>query len=161
MQEVSPSANRAAPVTSPGAVPADVAVQSPELGVFSSQPGVTPPEVGAPGSIGGEPILPKPIVLGAISTGAVDAALSAKRPAIDACFADGRKHRPTLRGKVLVKFKIEESGRVAEATIESTSLRDDVTEACVLSLLGETTFPPLLDGKMAIVRYPFEFPALR
>lgn len=113
----------------------------------------------AAGSIGGEPILPKPIVLGAVSIADIEVGLGTQRSAIDACYAARVATEPGLSGKVLVKFSIAHDGHVPDASVASTSLRDPATETCLVARVLATRFPPLVDGEVAIVRYPFTFPA--
>jgi hypothetical protein len=110
------------------------------------------------GAIGGEPILPRPVVLGGISAEAVDAAIDTRRDAIEACFQEGLAENPGLAGKVLVRFTIVRDGSVSKATIRSTSLRHAATEACLSAQVAEAQFPTLEVGEAAIVTYPFGFP---
>lgn len=117
-------------------------------------PAAPPPaEAPAPaGTIGGEPILPRPIVLGAISTDDVEKGIGAVLPGIQACHRD-----PKRRGRVLVKFHIGADGAPTAAATASTSLRDPATEECVNQRVLEARFVPLRSGKTAMVRYPFSF----
>ena len=116
-------------------------------------------EVAAPavGSIGGEPILPSPVVLGAISASAVETGVGEKMEAINRCYKDALAENKALSGKVLVRFTILRSGSVSQADIKSTSLRHEAVEACVIARLAEARFPSLEHGKVAIVTYPFVF----
>ncbi len=144
--------------------PSGVAVESAPAAAVPVAPVAEPPSISveplpAAGSIGGEPILPRPIVLGAISVAEIDAGLAPRRAAIEACYAARRKVDPGLSGKVLVKFSIAHDGHVPDASVASTSLRDPETEACVTACVRETRFAPLTDGEVAMVRYPFTFPA--
>jgi len=111
------------------------------------------------GTIGGEPILPNVIVLGALSTEAVTGTVGMHKGQVDACYAASAKTTPGLAGKVLVTLRIGRDGRVQDATITSTSLRDPDTEACLAGVLLGVRFPKLPDGDVAIVRYPFTFGA--
>jgi len=121
---------------------------------------VEPPLVEAApvGSIGGEPILPTPTVLGGISAGAVTTAIGERMEEIDHCYAVEREKKPDLAGKVLVRFVITKNGTVRSAATKSTSLRDEATEKCVIEQVTVARFPPLQTGEMAIVHYPFVFP---
>lgn len=100
----------------------------------------------APGVISAEPILPRPVIIGAIADEAVEAGLAGV-----VCPATGA-------GKVLVRFQIRADGSVTEAEVRSTSLRDPVTEACLVDRVKAVKFPPLDGGEMAMVMYPFQFP---
>ncbi len=111
------------------------------------------------GTIGGEPILPNVIVLGALSTEAVTGTVGMHKAQMDACYTSSAAAHPDLGGKVLVTLKIGRDGRVQDAAITSTSLRDPTTEACLAGVLLGVHFPKLPDGDVAIVRYPFTFGA--
>ena len=111
------------------------------------------------GTIGGEPILPNVIVLGALSTDAVTGTVGMHKGQVDACYTASAKTTPGLAGKVLVTIRIGRDGRVQDATVTSTSLRDPNTEACLAGVLLGVRFPALPDGDVAIVRYPFNFGA--
>jgi hypothetical protein len=124
------------------------------------EPVVAVPEHAAlptPGLIGGEPILPSPVVLGAISANDVKVGVQAKMADINRCYQDALVENKTLSGKVLVRFTIDEDGRVSKTGIRSTSLRHATTEACVVAKLSEVRFPSLEHGRVAIVTYPFVF----
>lgn len=108
-----------------------------------------------PGRIGGDPILDWPVVLGALSTEAVQAALAGQQAAIDACLGAAGAADPGLRGKVLVRFQVDARGRVGEARVRATSLRHAATEDCLLEVVRATPFPVLPAGQVALVDYPF------
>ena len=110
------------------------------------------------GRIGGEPILPDPVVVGAISAEDVDAGIDAQKGAIAACWTEHGAKQTGLRGRVLYKFTIAKEGRVDKAVVKSSSLRHPETEACVTDVIAKATFTPLKTGKLAIVHYPFAFP---
>lgn len=159
-----------APVAPPVApAPAEASGPPVDAGPTAGAPtaGAPGPGVGAPdapagsigGTIGGEPILPNVIVLGALSTDAVTGTVGMHKGQVDACYAASAKTTPGLAGKVLVTLRIQRDGRVQDATITSTSLRDPNTEACLAGVLLGVRFPALPDGDVAIVRYPFTFGA--
>ena len=74
------------------------------------------------GSIGGAPILPDPVVLGAISAEAVAVGVEAQMGAINLCYEEARAKNAALAGKVLVRFSIAQDGSVSRTSISSTSL---------------------------------------
>jgi hypothetical protein len=111
------------------------------------------------GSIGGAPILPDPVVLGAISAEAVVAGVEAQMEAINRCYEEARAKNAALAGKVLVRFSIAQDGSVSRTSISSTSLWDTSTEDCVSARVAQARFPALEGGRVAIVTYPFVFPA--
>ena len=120
-------------------------------------PAPAPAEGEPVGSIGGEPILHRPIVLGGISTEAVVAGVEAHRPAIESCYRAALAADATLSGRVAVRFRIAADGTVTDPRTQATSLRHSPTEACVASALRTAVFTPLATGDVAIVTYPFTF----
>lgn len=115
-------------------------------------------EAPPPGNITGSPILPAPVVLGAIGTPAVEAVVAVARPELNACYTRERAANPALAGKVLVRFAIGADGRVTSARTKSTSLWHPPTEECLNSRILALQFPAPAEGGTAIVTYPFEFP---
>jgi hypothetical protein len=111
------------------------------------------------GSIGGEPILPSPMIIGGIANAVVEQEIVNHMEGINGCYEAALAAKPRLAGKVLVKFQIGMDGSVANPSTRSTSLRDEATEACVNAEVAKLTFPPLERGRVAIVHYPFVFPA--
>lgn len=140
------------PAVEPAEAPADAPAEAPEP--VAEVDAEAPP----PGRIGGEPILPKPLVIGAIATTAVEEGLAPHRPAIDDCWKAEQATHPELAGKVLVKFKIAGDGKVVDPTTRSTSLRHPPTEACLNERIAAIQFAPLQGGSYAIVQVPFVFP---
>lgn len=119
-------------------------------------PAVEPPieevqvvqEAAPAGTIGGEPILARPVVLGGISTQDVETVVNQ----LDwmAC------HRAGM-GKVLVQFTLSASGSVVKSETVSSSLRNPETESCLNELLLGASFPALERGEKAIVKYTFAY----
>ena len=104
------------------------------------------------GSIGGEPILPHPTVVGGISAAAINQALGPHQAALQGC------HLAEKPGKVLVKFTINADGSVARTKTQSSTLRHPATEDCLARAVSQVAFPPLESGRVAVVHYPFDFP---
>lgn len=133
--------------------------------VAASEPAEAPPaeapatEGARPaGTIGGAPILPDPVVVGALEASKVSAVIETHLAAIDACYTTEVAKHPELKGKVLVKFSIGTDGSVRHARTESTSLRHEPTEACLAEVVSKATFPAPESGKLAVVQFPFTFP---
>jgi hypothetical protein len=148
------------PADAPVTAPVDVAITdggSEAEPTEATRAGPAEPEAPPAGIIGGEPILPKPVVVGGISNDAVEEAIAAHRDAIVACYEDERAKMPGMAGKVLIRFTIRGDGRVADVSTRSTSLRHEPTETCVEQVIAQATFPELASGHLAIVNYPFVF----
>lgn len=117
------------------------------------------PEAPPPGRIGGEPILPDPVVVGALSASDVNTVIGGQMDAINGCWLDAKKADPKVKaGKLLVKLAVSKDGTVDNAQLKSTSVRNPPTETCVTELLAKAKFPELTEGTVALVHYPFVFP---
>jgi len=118
------------------------------------EPAQTPVAADAPpvGSIGGEPILERPVVIGGIPNEAVEAVIDQHQATLLACQAAPRA------GKLLLHFVIAKDGQVRDADLRSTTLRHPATEACVLEALAALQFPALSRGDRAVVTWPLAMP---
>ncbi len=120
------------------------------------------------GNIGGIPILPNPIVLGAMDPKKVDAVIDQHMMKINECYTTALKQhnqsdatqKRALRGKVLVKFTIGKDGSVSNVSTKSTSLRNKQAEGCINETIAKATFPAPERGSKALISYPFAFPAM-
>ena len=63
----------------------------------------------------------------------------------------------SLEGKVVIRFLIEDQGRVRVATTKSTSLNNRQVEECVAARIKNAIFPEPPPGTVAEVDYPFVF----
>lgn len=64
---------------------------------------------------------------------------------------------PSLFGKVLVQFSIQEGGTVLLPKVSSSTLSDSVVEGCILRRLASWKFPSPPAGTSVVVTYPFLF----
>ena len=136
-----------------------LACTSPSTSDVTEAPSPEAVAVKAPsGTIGGQPILPKPMVMGGIDNQAVEDNILKQRESIEACYTSQLAQTPGLRGKVLIKFTIDAEGKVSRSNTRSTSLRNETVETCINEEVAKTTFPALKTGRVAIVQYPFVFP---
>lgn len=137
--------------------PAPAVAQAPGQGAAPVE-AAPPPAPAGGGIIGGEPILHRPVVVGAIAVEDVEAGIAAHAAELRRCYEDERAKDATLAGRVLVSFTVARDGGVARATTRSTSLRHPPTEACLNERMAQVRFAPLRDGETALVSYPFSFP---
>lgn len=72
------------------------------------------------------------------------------------CYELGLKRNPALSGKVEVEFTIGEDGRVSDAIVKSSTLKDKHVEDCILRKIRSLRFPKPSGGKIT-VKYPFVF----
>ena len=71
------------------------------------------------------------------------------------CFEQALIRRPTLAGRVTVRFTISPEGTVTSATVEKTTLGDANVEKCITSCVATWVFPKPLRGRFVLVSYPF------
>jgi TonB family protein len=118
------------------------------------------------GIIGGQNRLPvirtggaeETIVMGAIDKDAVEAAILAHKDEFRLCYErEINAENPNLAGRVWTSFTIGSSGRVTEAGIASSTLKNANAERCVLGVLRRIAFPIPRGGGEVQVNYPFKF----
>jgi len=85
----------------------------------------------------------------------ISRSVKGKIKSIQACYERELKRNPSLKGKVVVRFTIGETGRVSEVEIEEDSLRNDQVVACIRSTIRMWTFP--IKDTECPVAYPFVF----
>ncbi|MBX3018616.1 MAG: TonB family protein [Bdellovibrionaceae bacterium] len=76
---------------------------------------------------------------------------------IKSCYERRLRNNSGLEGKVVIRFVIEEQGRVRRADTKSSTLNDRDVEACVAMRIREQRFPDPPAGTIAEVDYPFVF----
>ncbi len=75
---------------------------------------------------------------------------------MSACYGVGLRDKPTLHGRVAVKFVIGEDGSVELAQDAGSALPDDAVVNCVVRNFQVLTFPPPEGGKVTVT-YPLVF----
>ena len=73
------------------------------------------------------------------------------------CYERGLQTKPTLSGRVGLKWTINSAGRVTTAGVQTSSLRASSVEGCLISKLKGFKFPQPVGGVNVKVFYPFEF----
>lgn len=91
---------------------------------------------------------------------ALVAALANAEPAARACVARKRALRPGLAGDITVSVSVDAEGRLADATVSASTLRDAETEACIRRAVAGLTLPApaLLGASPGRVERSFSFP---
>jgi hypothetical protein len=98
------------------------------------------------------------VVMGAIDADAVEAALLAHRDEFRLCYEkEINAENPGLAGRVGTTFVIGSTGRVNQAGIESTTLKNANTERCILAVIKRIDFPIPRGAGLVQVSYPFKF----
>jgi outer membrane biosynthesis protein TonB len=96
-----------------------------------------------------------------VEDGHVDAAAIAReirgrRKAIAACYERALKQRPTLAGKLVVRFSLTAAGTVSAADVDDDTLGAPDVAACIRAVVLHWRFPPLAEGP-AELSFPFVF----
>lgn len=97
-----------------------------------------------------------PVVDGPISGAEISRVLKHNMRAMRDCYEHALKRDPTLAGKVELRFTIEESGRVEDVAVESTSLKSVQLAACIADRSKAWRFPKP-NGEVVAVTYPIVF----
>jgi|GEM_PF-6205200 len=72
------------------------------------------------------------------------------------CYERQLKKSPQLSGKIVIRFTIDEEGRVSQALVEENTLQDETVSGCVVSRFQRFRFPKPSGGAVT-VSYPFIF----
>jgi hypothetical protein len=72
------------------------------------------------------------------------------------CYESGLRTKPTLQGRVAVKFVIDETGAVKSAQDGGSDLPDPHVVSCVVRGFGNLSFPQPEGGVVTVV-YPIIF----
>jgi hypothetical protein len=72
------------------------------------------------------------------------------------CYEYGMRRNRNLAGRVTTKFVIGLDGSVTSATLQCTSIPDDVAVDCVVNEFGKLKFPAPDHGKVTVI-YPIMF----
>jgi outer membrane biosynthesis protein TonB len=98
------------------------------------------------------------VVMGSIDAGAIEAAMLAHKDEFRLCYEkEINAENPNLAGRVGTTFVIGSGGRVTEAGIESTTLKNANVERCVLAVIKRIDFPVPRGGGVVQVTYPFKY----
>ncbi|OFZ21510.1 MAG: hypothetical protein A2X94_08975 [Bdellovibrionales bacterium GWB1_55_8] len=98
------------------------------------------------------------VVMGSIDADAVEAALLAHRDEFRLCYErELNAESPNIAGRVGTSFVIGSTGKVAQAGIASSSLKNSNAEACILSVIRRIQFPVPRGAGVVQVSYPFKF----
>jgi pSer/pThr/pTyr-binding forkhead associated (FHA) protein len=95
--------------------------------------------------------------VGTIDREAVRRVVRSKLLEIKSCYERALNMDKSLEGKVVIRFQIEEQGRVRVASTKSTTLNNRQVEECVATRIKNAIFPEPPPGTVAEVDYPFVF----
>jgi TonB family protein len=107
--------------------------------------------IGGTGRQGGDPLPPWIREM-------IRAKVRAYLPELEAGYSTAIRRNPNLKGKLLVRFRIDPSGKVPRAVMVESSLEDGAFNDAVLEKIRRWTFDPPA-GRTVDVLYPFVFVA--
>ena len=102
----------------------------------------------------------KPVeVDGGCDASLVDQEMRRRRGAFTACFQETVRHNPGAGGRIVLRFEVAASGRVASASIDEDSTGGGALPSCIRSAAARFVFPPL-GCERAEFAYPLIFTTL-
>jgi TonB family protein len=107
---------------------------------------------GGVASIGGDSI-----ILGALDKSLIDHVIKRHMNQIAYCYQRELADKPTLGGKITVKFVIAKDGSVSRAATKKSTMGSPAVESCLNQRFRRFKFPEPKDGGTVIVTIPFIF----
>lgn len=118
-----------------------------------------------------ETVRDRPLPLGNVDEDAMDAAMNAVRPLLQACRDEARKQHPEVSGSVIVELEIAagegELGVVKQGSVVDSDVQSPSFDACVVRKVAGLELPVPRGGGVVTIQYPFrlepneEFPEAR
>lgn len=81
------------------------------------------------------------------------------RPAIKACYREGKKSDPNLMGTARIVIDVAYDGKPKPAKLDGVSSLGDDVAACMVAAVTKTPFPEGVDCKGRQLTIPVEFPS--
>ncbi len=97
-----------------------------------------------------------PEVDGKMDQAKINAIIKSKQKALQDCYERELRKNPNLSGKIVVRFTINENGKVSDVRIESDSMGNPGVSDCILSRIRRWIFPKPDEGSVT-VSVPFVF----
>lgn len=101
------------------------------------------------------PVEQEALVEGGLSRDAIAEVIQRNMGQITYCYEQGLQVKPSLAGRVTVRFVVGGAGRIASAKVASSSLRHAPVESCIVGKLKSWVFPRPTGGVNVRVTYPF------
>ncbi len=95
--------------------------------------------------------------IGALDEAAVTRAFNASLDGLSTCLAEGARRVEPLGGNVAFFVRVDATGAVAHAHLESSTLGDRATEQCMLRAIAAQRWPKPQGGQAGLARKSFEF----
>lgn len=93
---------------------------------------------------------------GSLDPQAIARVVKGRLSAVKECYERELKRHPKLSGKVIVRFSVDEEGRVTNAAVEEDTLGESSVGRCIVERFERFRFPKP-DGGVVTVSYPFIF----
>ncbi|MCA9582961.1 MAG: TonB family protein, partial [Myxococcales bacterium] len=94
---------------------------------------------------------------GVFDQGEVSKVIKGRMSALKRCYETSLKSNPTLAGKVVVEFTIEERGNVSKARAADNSTGDAGFAGCIVDTIKRLRWKKGPDGGSVTFQYPFVF----
>ena len=102
-----------------------------------------------------QPVESEALVEGGLDRDAIAAVIQRHQGEIRYCYEQGLQQKPSLAGRVSVRFFIGGDGRITLANVNNSSLRSAQVENCITGRLKTWKFPEPKGGVTVRVTYPF------
>ena len=124
-------------------------------GISGGKAGYGKTNIGGSGSQYELPLQGGGDVIGGLEMSQLEAVIKRNLGQIFYCYEKGLQSQPDLQGRVLTKFVINGSGRVAVANVGHSSLNYTKVERCMISKIRGWKFPKPVGQVDVKVSYPF------
>lgn len=78
-------------------------------------------------------------------------------PQIKDCYVSALKTKPDLKGKIQIRFEVDDAGKVPTCETKSSDLNTPAVDKCICERVSAIKFPPAPKGQKADIIYPFVF----
>jgi TonB family protein len=96
-------------------------------------------------------------MMGSLDKEVIRAGIGSHRTEIADCYEAALTLHPTLEGKVVVKFIINQEGAVVSSEVVESTVRNEGMESCIVKNVRSWRFPKPKGGGVVAVTYPFIF----
>lgn len=103
--------------------------------------------------------LSKPVVMGALPKEAIQDVINQNKAQIRGCYEAELQRNENLGGRIMTRWTIEATGRVANVQVTESTMNSPNVERCITERIGSWVFPPPSGGGIVEVNYPFVFRA--
>jgi hypothetical protein len=109
----------------------------------------------SPAAASASPSASTPTQVLSLSKESVRQVIHDRLPEIRACYEKEFKKKPNLRGTVIARFMIAESGAVGTVDMSSSKLPSPQAVECIGQVFSSMQFPPPSNG-MLLITYPID-----